>query len=50
VRGKDYEYDGPPLVLDGVKYSLTGVAAEGLIRIALLQSEFGPGDFFVAIP
>jgi len=25
VRGKDYEYDGPPLLLDGVKYSLTGV-------------------------
>ena len=25
VRGKDYEYEGPPLVLEGVKYSLTGV-------------------------
>ncbi len=25
IRGKDYEYHGPPLVLDGVKYSLTGV-------------------------
>jgi predicted acyl esterase len=25
VRGKDYEHEGPPLVLDGVKYSLTGV-------------------------
>lgn len=25
VRGKDYSHDGPPLVLDGVKYSLTGV-------------------------
>jgi predicted acyl esterase len=25
VRGKDYEHQGPPLVLDGVKYSLTGV-------------------------
>jgi predicted acyl esterase len=25
VRGKDYEHHGPPLVLDGVKYSLTGV-------------------------
>jgi uncharacterized protein len=25
VRGKDYAYDGPPLVLDGVKYTLTGV-------------------------
>jgi hypothetical protein len=25
VRGKDYEHGGPPLVLDGVKYSLTGV-------------------------
>jgi hypothetical protein len=25
VRGKDYENEGPPLVLAGVKYSLTGV-------------------------
>jgi predicted acyl esterase len=25
VRGKDYEHGGPPLMLDGVKYSLTGV-------------------------
>ena len=25
VRGKDYEYEGPPLVLEGVKYTLTGV-------------------------
>jgi hypothetical protein len=25
VRGKDYENEGPPLTLDGVKYSLTGV-------------------------
>jgi predicted acyl esterase len=25
VRGKDYAYEGPPLVLEGVKYSLTGV-------------------------
>ena len=25
VRGKDYENEGPPLVLEGVKYSLTGV-------------------------
>ena len=25
VRGKDYANDGPPLVLDGVKYTLTGV-------------------------
>ena len=25
VRGKDYEYEGPPLVLEGLKYSLTGV-------------------------
>lgn len=25
VRGKDYEHDGPPLTLDGVKYTLTGV-------------------------
>lgn len=25
VRGKDYEHEGPPLVLDGVKYTLTGV-------------------------
>ncbi len=25
VRGKDYAYDGPPLVLEGVKYTLTGV-------------------------
>jgi len=25
VRGKDYAYDGPPLMLDGVKYTLTGV-------------------------
>jgi len=25
VRGKDYENEGPPLMLDGVKYSLTGV-------------------------
>ena len=25
VRGKDYEHKGAPLVLDGVKYSLTGV-------------------------
>jgi hypothetical protein len=25
VRGKDYAYQGPPLVLDGVKYTLTGV-------------------------
>jgi predicted acyl esterase len=25
VRGKDYEHQGLPLVLDGVKYSLTGV-------------------------
>ncbi len=25
VRGKDYEHEGPPLVLEGVKYSLTGV-------------------------
>ncbi|MCC6775146.1 MAG: CocE/NonD family hydrolase [Hyphomicrobiales bacterium] len=25
VRGKDYAYEGPPLVLEGVKYTLTGV-------------------------
>jgi len=25
VRGKDYENEGPPLVIEGVKYSLTGV-------------------------
>jgi len=25
VRGKDYENDGPPLALEGVKYTLTGV-------------------------
>jgi predicted acyl esterase len=25
VRGKDYEYPGPPLVIPGVKYTLTGV-------------------------
>jgi uncharacterized protein len=25
VRGKDYKHEGSPLVLDGVKYSLTGV-------------------------
>ena len=25
VRGRDYEYDGPPLQLDGVRYTLTGV-------------------------
>jgi uncharacterized protein len=25
VRGKDYAYDGPPLELPGVKYTLTGV-------------------------
>jgi len=25
VRGKDYEYEGPPLLLEGVKYTLTGV-------------------------
>jgi hypothetical protein len=25
VRGRDYEYPGPPLVVPGVKYSLTGV-------------------------
>jgi len=25
VRGRDYAYDGPPLTLDGVKYTLTGV-------------------------
>jgi uncharacterized protein len=25
VRGKDYKHEGPPLLLDGVKYSLTGV-------------------------
>jgi predicted acyl esterase len=25
VRGKDYEYEGPPLVVEGVKYTLTGV-------------------------
>ena len=25
VRGKDYEFPGPPLVLPGVKYTLTGV-------------------------
>ncbi len=25
VRGRDYEYPGPPLVIPGVKYSLTGV-------------------------
>ena len=25
VRGKDYEYDGPPLALHGLKYTLTGV-------------------------
>ena len=25
VRGKDYQYDGPPLQIPGVKYELTGV-------------------------
>jgi predicted acyl esterase len=25
VRGKDYEYPGPPIVIPGVKYTLTGV-------------------------
>ena len=25
VRGKDYEHEGPPLVISGVKYTLTGV-------------------------
>ena len=25
VRGKDYEHEGPPLALEGVKYTLTGV-------------------------
>jgi predicted acyl esterase len=25
VRGKDYEFPGPPLALPGVKYTLTGV-------------------------
>jgi predicted acyl esterase len=25
VRGRDYQHEGPPLVLDGLKYSLTGV-------------------------
>jgi hypothetical protein len=25
VQGKDYAYEGPPLQLEGVKYTLTGV-------------------------
>jgi predicted acyl esterase len=25
LRGRDYQYDGPPLQLDGVRYTLTGV-------------------------